>query len=307
VTVEAPVRRVIDRRGELAGSALAALMGVLFSFVVIFGKSLLVPGKEPFAVLALRYGMTALGLAVLLVATKRPLVPAPGERLGMLLAGVLGYGTESAFYFAALGHGSAATVTLLFYTYPVIVMVATIAMDRRVPANTLIFALALAVGGSVIVAVGGSGVEVETAGIVLALCSATAYSGYLIGADRVLRRTDPMTAAMWLAAGAAVSTSLFAAAFGRNVVPHGADWWKVVAMAAFTIGAFTAMLASLQRVGAVRNAIISVIEPVAVALLAWLFLSEPITWTTGFGGAMILAAAILATLVRTTRMREPNL
>ena len=307
MTIEAPIGRATDRRGELAGSALAALMGVLFSFVVIFGKSLLAPGKEPFAVLAIRYGASALGLAVLLIATKRPLLPAPGEWLGMFLAGVLGYGTESAFYFAALGHGNAAAVTLLFYTYPVIVMVATIAMDRRTPAKTLVFALALAVGGSAIVAVGGSGVEIETAGIVLALCSATAYSSYLIGADRVLRRTDPMTAAMWLAAGAAVSTSMFAVVFGRNVIPHGGDWWKVVGMAAFTIGAFTAMLGSLQRVGAVRNAIISVIEPVAVALLAWLFLSEPITWTTGVGGGMILAAAILATLVRTTRITEPNL
>jgi len=307
VTVEAPVRRATDRRGELAGSALAALMGVLFSFVVIFGKGLLEPGKEPFAVLALRYAATALGLAALLVATGRPLLPERGERAGVILAGVLGYGTESAFYFAALGHGSAAAITLLFYTYPVIVMVVTIAMDRRIPAGALIVALALAVGGSAIVAVGGTGVEVQTAGIVLALCSATAYSSYLMATDRILRGTDPMTAAMWLAAGAALSTSTFAWAFGHNVIPRGGDWWKVMGMALFTIGAFIAMLASLQRVGAVRNAIIGVIEPVAVALLAWLFLSERITWTTGLGGAMILAAAVLATIVRTTRVQEPNL
>jgi drug/metabolite transporter (DMT)-like permease len=281
-------------------------MGVLFSFVVIFGKSLLVPGKEPFAILALRYVGTALGLAVLLVVTGRQLLPEPGERLGLILAGTLGYGTESAFYFAALGHGNAAAVTLLFYTYPVIVMLATIAMDRRVPARVLVAALVLAVGGSAIVALGGSGVEIQTAGIVLALCSATAYSSYLIATDRLLRRTNPMTAAMWLAAGAGTSNVVFAAVFGHNVVPHGGDWWKVLGMAAFTVGAFIAMLASLQRVGAVRNAIIGVIEPVTVALLAWLFLSESITLTTALGGALILSGAVIATLVRTTRVQEPN-
>jgi drug/metabolite transporter (DMT)-like permease len=66
------------------------------------------------------------------------------------------------------------------------------------------------------------------------------------------------------------------------------------------------MLASLQRIGAVRNGIIGVIEPLMVAILAWLFLSEPITWSTGLGGALILGGAVLATLLRSRGIREPD-
>ncbi|HEV8563531.1 MAG TPA: DMT family transporter [Actinomycetota bacterium] len=300
-------RRAADRRGELIGSAFAVLMGAQFSFVVILGKDVLVGSGHPFVLLTARFAGTAVALAILAVATGRPLVPEPGERRGIALAGLLGYGTEAAFYFAALGHGNAGAVTLLFYTYPVIVMLASIAMDRRIPAGRLVTALVLAVGGSAIVVIGGSGLEIETAGIVLALCSATAYSAYLIGADRVIKRSNPMTAALWLAGGAALANAVFAIGFGDNVVPRGADWWQVAGMSAFTLGAFVAMLASLQRIGAVRNGIIGVIEPLTVAILAWIFLAEPISLSTGFGGTLILAGAVLATLVRTRRIREPDL
>jgi drug/metabolite transporter (DMT)-like permease len=288
------------------GSALAVVMGVQFSFVVILGKDLLDGSRYPFVLLALRFGGTAAALAALTALTGRPLLPEHGERRGVLLAGTLGYGTEAAFYFAALGHGNAGAVTLLFYTYPVMVMLATIAMDRRAPAGRLLAALLLAVGGSAVVVIGGSGVEIEPIGIVLAICCATAYSGYLIGADRVLKRTNPMTAALWLAVGAALANVVFALTFGDNMVPAGTQWLNVAGMSVFTVCAFVAMLASLQRIGAVRNGIIGVIEPLTVALLAWVFLSEPISWSTATGGVLILAGAVLAMLVRTTRVRGPD-
>ena len=56
-----------------------------------------------------------------------------------------------------------------------------------------------------------------------------------------------------------------------------------------------------------RNGIIGVIEPLTVAILAWFFLSEPITWSTGVGGILILGGAVIAMLVRTTRVREPDI
>jgi drug/metabolite transporter (DMT)-like permease len=177
MSAEAPdTRRATTRRDELAGAGLTVAMAVLFSCVVIFGKAIL-DGKLPFVILSVRFSGTAMVLGLLVRATGRALAPEPGERLGLVLAGIFGYGTESALYFSALNHGGAAAVTLLFYTYPVIVMLVSIAIERRAPAGLLIVALGLAVAGSAIVVVGGSGVDIEPVGIVLALGCATAYSG----------------------------------------------------------------------------------------------------------------------------------
>jgi DME family drug/metabolite transporter len=299
------VRRAVDRRGELIGSALCALMAVLFAAVVIFGKQVQAD-RLPFIFLAIRFAGQSVLLLGLVALTGRPLLPEPGERLPLAVAGTIGYGTESALYFTALNHGSAAAITLLFYTYPIWVMLATIVMDRTAPPHGLFAALGFALLGSAMVVLGGGDAQVETIGIVLALCTSFAYSAYLLLTDRTVKRTDPLTAAAWLGAGAATANIVYAVAFGAVVAPEAGSWWRLVAMAVFSAGAFAAMLAGLQRVGAVRNAIIGVMEPLTVAILAAVFLAEPLTVTVVVGGTLILGGAVIASLVRTTRIAEPN-
>jgi drug/metabolite transporter (DMT)-like permease len=298
-------RRARTPREELLGSALSALMALQFGFVVLFGKEV-AAGDLPFPMLAIRFAGQSVLLFAVIVLIRRPLVPTPGERLPLILAATIGYGTEAALFFSALNHGKAGAVTLLFYLYPVWVMLATIALDRRSPGRGLWLALVLALGGSAIVIVGGGEVEVAPLGIVLALATSVAYTAYLITVDRTVRRTDALTAAAWLGAGAATSNVVFAIAFNARELPDASSWPFLVGMAVFSAGAFAAMLGGLQRVGAVRNAIIGVMEPLAVAVLAAIFLEEPITAPTAIGGVLILGGAIVATLVRTTTVREPD-
>jgi drug/metabolite transporter (DMT)-like permease len=141
---------------------------------------------------------------------------------------------------------------------------------------------------------------------VLALCTSVAYTAYLIGTDRHVKVSDPLTAAAWLGIGAATANVVYAVAFGAVVFPTASSAWRLVAMMIFSAGAFAAMLAGLQRVGAVRNAIIGVMEPLTVAILAYFFLDEPITAPIAVGGTLILVGAVIASVIRTTRTAEPN-
>jgi len=292
-------RRATDRRGELTGSGLSALMAVLFAFVVILGKQVQ-DGGLPFVMLALRFAGQSLLLIGLLAVTGRKLLPAKGERLALALAGTIGYGSEAALYFSALNHGSAAAVTLLFYTYPVWVMLLTIGLDRKAPPGWLFAALGLALLGSAIVVLGGGSADITTLGIVLALATSFAYTGYLVSTDRHVKRTEPLTAAAWLGVGAATANVVYGAAFGALQPPAAGTTWRLVAMMVFSAGAFAAMLGGLQRVGAVRNAIIGVLEPLTVAVLAFFLLDEPITAAVAIGGTLILGGAVIASLIRTS-------
>jgi drug/metabolite transporter (DMT)-like permease len=291
----------------LVGAALAVAMSVLFACVVIVGKGLL-HGEPPFTLLFLRFGLTAGLVAVVVMASGQPLVPERGERLGLALAGLLGYGTESALYWAALNHGSAASVTLLFYLYPVWVMLAASMLERRLPARVIVLAVGMALAGGAVVIIGGSGIDIEPAGIALALGCSIAYTAYLVATDRIAVRTTPMTTGLWVAAGASVANLTYALATRSWTLPTGdLAALRVLAMAAFTAGAFVCMMASLRRIGAVRNGIIGVIEPLTVAVLAALFLSEPITSPVVVGGALILGAGVLATVTGRPRTREPDI
>jgi drug/metabolite transporter (DMT)-like permease len=77
-------------------------------------------------------------------------------------------------------------------------------------------------------------------------------------------------------------------------------------MGAFTAAAFVCLVASLQRIGAVRNGIIGVLEPLTVAVLAALFLDQPITASVVIGGVLILGAGVLATVTGRPHIREPD-
>ena len=299
-----PSRRAKDPRGELVGSLASVAMAVLFAFVVILGKQV-EAGNLPFVMLAIRFGGQSVLLFCVLLALRRPLLPAKGERLALAIAGTIGYGSEAALYFSALNHGSTAAITLLFYTYPVWVMLVTIGLDRKAPPRVLFVALALAIVGSAFVVLGGGSAQVEMIGIVLALCTAFTYTAYLVGTDRNVRTTDPLTAATWLGVGAAVANVVYALAFQAVHVPPADQWWRLVGMMIFSAGAFVAMLAGLQLVGAVRNAIIGVMEPLTVAVLAFAFLGEPITSSIVIGGSLILGGAVIAMLIRTTTTAEP--
>ena len=301
---EVTSRRAVDPRGELAGSLSSVAMAVLFAAVVIFGKQV-EAGNLPFVMLAMRFGGQSVLLVGALLLFRRPMLPEKGERLALVLAGTIGYGSEAAFYFSALNHGNTAAITLLFYTYPVWVMLATIGLDRKAPPRALFVALFLALAGSGLVVLGGGKAQVQTLGIVLAICTSLAYTAYLVGTDRNVKRTDPLTAAAWLGIGAAVANVVYAFAFDAVVFPAASDWWRLVGMAVFSAGAFAAMLAGLQLVGAVRNAIIGVMEPLTVAILAFLFLNEPVTAAVVIGGSLILGGAVLAMLIRTTKGAEP--
>ena len=284
---------------------MSVAMAMLFAGVVILGSKVQ-QGGPPFVTLAIRFGGQSVLLLGLALAMRRPGLPAPGERVPLALAGMLGYGTEAALYFSALNHGSAAAITLLFYTYPVWVMLVTIALDRRAPSKPLFAALALAIAGSAIVVLGGGRAQVQPLGIVLALATSLAYTAYLVGTDRHVRRTDPVTAAGWLGAGAATSNVVFALVAGSFAVPAGATPGRLIAIVLVSAGAFASMLAGLQRVGAVRNAIIGVMEPLTVAVLAAIFLGQPVTAIVVTGGVLILVGAAIASVVRTTRTVEPN-
>jgi drug/metabolite transporter (DMT)-like permease len=279
-------------------------MAVLFAAVVIFGKQV-EAGNLPFVMLAIRFGGQSVLLLCALLVFRRPLLPDKGERLPLALAGTIGYGSEAAFYFSALNHGNTAAITLLFYTYPVWVMLLTIGLDRKAPPRALFVALALALAGSGFVVLGGGSAEIEAIGIFLALCTALTYTAYLVGTDRNVKTTDPLTAATWLGVGAALANVVYSVAFNAVVFPAASDWWRLLGMIVFSAGAFVAMLAGLQLVGAVRNAIIGVLEPLTVAVLAYLFLDEPVTAAVIIGGVLILGGAVLAMLIRTTKTAEP--
>ncbi|HXF72426.1 MAG TPA: DMT family transporter, partial [Actinomycetota bacterium] len=226
----APARAAAGR-SELLGGGLIALASAQFGVVVVLGKTVLEGGLEPHALLGVRFGVAAVVLAAIAGLLGRPLLAARGERLRLAVLGSAGYGLEAWFFFAGLRHGTAAATTLLFFTYPVCVAVGSWLLGRGAPGTVLALSLVAAVAGAGVVVGTSGGIVVEPVGAALALAAAVTFSGYLLGAEAILRRTDALTGAVWTSAFASLALLASSIGSGTAVLPdRAADAWRIAGM-----------------------------------------------------------------------------
>jgi drug/metabolite transporter (DMT)-like permease len=286
-------------RRDVTGGVLTATAAVLFGTIVTIGRSEGIRDVPVSALLAIRFATAAALLALVLAATGQPIRPARGEWWRLLLLGALGYAVEAAFFFLALGRGTAATVTLLFYTYPVCVAVLSAAFGMGLPGLLVGGSLVAAVVGSGVVVASSGGLDITTLGIVFALTSAVTISFFLIGMETLVRRTSPLLSSMWIALAASSGHAVLTVVSGTSRLP---DWPEeglpIVAMGVLTAGAFSLLFLGVRRLGAVRASIISSLEPVAAAILALGFLGELLRPGVLLGGLLILGGAVAASLAR---------
>lgn len=292
-------------RNDLLGGLSAAASAILFGSIIIWGRFVLERGVPVETMLSIRFALGALLLLVAALLSRQTVIAARGERWRLIVLAVFGYAIEATLFFTATQHGTVATVTLLFFLYPVFVTVWAWALGGRLPARLTVVALTCAVAGAVIVVGTGTGLEIDGIGVLLAFATAATYSLYLTGADLWIQRTAAITSAMWISAGASIGLFVYANIVGHWEVPSGlAEWGPLVGMGLASAGAFFFLMEALGRIGAVRTAIVSAMEPLAAAVLGFIFLDESVTFGVAAGGILILAGAIIASLARTPMPQE---
>ncbi|MBI4729008.1 MAG: DMT family transporter [Acidobacteria bacterium] len=274
------------------GAALAAAGALSFGTTVALSRALARAGLPPSGVLGIRFGVAAILLWVLLAAARRPLAPAPGERLAAFALGAVLYAVEATFFYLALRRGSAAAVALLFYSYPAMVTVAEAIAGARGIGRRTIGALALSTLGAALVVGPGDRLAISGAGVGFAMAAALTFAVYLMAGARLTARSDPRASAAMVAAGTAASNLVWAALVSRAGVPLR-FLPLVVANGLATAAAFALVFAALRRLRAADTSVILTLEALWAGLMAWIFLGEAVGPLQAAGGAAILSAAVL--------------
>jgi drug/metabolite transporter (DMT)-like permease len=269
---------------------LGAAGALAYAITVVIGRDLAQEGFGAPTVLGIRFSVAGLIVLAVLALLRRSLLPAPGERVAAFLLGAVGYMVESTFFYMGLERGSAGAVALLFYAYPAMVGLTEIATGRRPPSRLLLGALALSAAGTVLVVAAGEDVTITAAGAAFSLLAAACFAVYLMVSHTVMRRTDSLTTAGWVAAGAGLSL-LARAAPGDDLLP-------MLANGGATAVAFTCMFAALRRLGPGPTAIVLTLEAVFAVVLAGIFLDEALRSLQLVGGVAILAATAIVALRR---------
>ncbi|MGW4153924.1 DMT family transporter [Micromonospora chersina] len=294
------------------GPALCLVSAACFGAMAIFGKFAYDAGVSPAALLLVRFGLAAALLGVVLLLRPGLRRAEPGEHravpTGRMLAtaialGAVGYAAQAGLFFSALRLMDASLLSLILYTYPVLVTVAAVLLgrDRLTPGRTA--ALLAASAGTLLVLLGAGGVSFHPVGALLAFGAAVTYTVYILVADTVVHRLPPVVLSALVMTGAAGTLGLGAALTGGvdlDFRPPGWFWLACIAVVS-TVLAMLTFFAGLRRTGPSTAAILSTFEPVVTTALAALTLGESLTPVQLAGGVLVLSS-VAVLQVRPTRL-----
>lgn len=205
--------------------------------------------------------------------------------------------------FAAYGAMAVAPVVAVYFSYPLLVAGASIVLGRERLTPLRAVALTVALGGLIVVVLGGDGgaATVSIAGVALATFAAACQATYLVVSRSGFTTVPSQQATAVILAGAAVLLWLVAGPT-ELLSGHGGDWlddpaaWAAIAVGG-VLGAALAkvwLLRGVRRVGGTRTAVLMLIEPITGVLLAAILLGQGLAGAQLLGGLAVLAGAMLA-------------
>ena len=211
-------RKARIRRMPVVGALLCLASAAAFGAMGIFGKLAYTEGATVGTLLTTRFVLAAalLWLFVACAGHAHEMRALARRDVGAALAlGAVGYGGQAGGYFAALERLDAALLSLLVYTFPVIVTVTAIALGRE-PASRRT-ALALTSIGLVLVLASAAAGALDPASTILGLATAVVYSAYVVTSEGVAERLGPVVLSTLVCTGAAITLTL-----GRAQLAGGA-------------------------------------------------------------------------------------
>lgn len=287
-------------RWNVAVAALAASWGLIAVIVreVDLDAQVLAFYRLAFAALTLlAAGVVLRRLAVLRLDRDRLRVAG----LGVLLAG------HWFVYFAAIKLSSVAVAVLMVYTAPILIALLAPLVLPEARSRVGLVALVPAAAGLVLVALGGEGgAHVRPLALAAGLAAAISYALLVVFTKQVAMRVPVLAVTFWIYSIASVAIAPLLLAASR-VLPTANELPALAALGVvFTALSGYVYISLLRRVTAQAVGILSYIEPVSAALLAWALLEESLTWQIAVGGALVIAAGLLVVFLEPADAPVPD-
>lgn len=296
-TGTAPIGAAQVSTAHATGTALTLLAALGFAAVSTFTSVAIAHGTSLPNVLAWRYVLASVVLAGFVGTRKYPRMPSR-ELLQFIVIGGGGQALFVGLALSSIRYITVATLAFLFYTYPAWVTVVQAVRGAEPLTLRRAAALALSFAGTVLVA------GVPTApgahagywtGVGLALAAAMIYGGY-IPTMLHLQKKHPVPVTSALAKIGSAACFLVWSVSDRSFDFHLAApaWTAIIALAVVsTVLPSVFFLMGLIRLGPVRTAIVSTVEPFLTAIIGAVVLAQPMSPRAFAGGAMIVVAVVL--------------
>ena len=301
-------------RRPAVGYAMVIAAALLFALNGTVSKVVLQSGISSLELTQVRATGAFLGFALVLAIARRETLRLRRRELPYLIAfGIAGVALVQWLYFVSIERLPIGIALLIEYIAPILIAIWAWAVFKEPIRRRIWAALVLAlVGLSLVVEVWG-GLALDGIGVAAALAAAVAYTIYVLMAEHAVRWRDPASLTAY--------GFLFAALFWAAVQPlwhfpagrlddnvsllghldrFSLPVWLLMlyVVVAGTMVTFLLVAAALRHISATRVGIVAMLEPVAASGVAFLWLGESFGAAQLVGGAIVLAAILLAQTAR---------
>lgn len=273
----------------------AALISAFFlGLAPVFGKAAMGGADKfsPFAVVALRTGMAAVLLLLIMAIFRRQfLYIYPAGLLGCAIAGSIN-GIGSLFYYVGLSRLNASVAQVLYALYPFFVAI-WLRLDHQPTSRLTTVRIVLACFSAILLTWAGAG-SIDLVGVVFMLISAALYAFHIPINQRVLYDIPAPTVTMY--------TLLFMSAivvpayliFDRSLpLGDNTPWLPVLGLTAVTFFSRLTLFLGVKHIGGMQTALLGLGELLVAVLFSHLWLGERLSifqWVgmAGLGVSLLL-------------------
>jgi len=288
------------------GVMMVLLSAVLFGLLTTLARVAYDGGSNAITVALMRSGFAVAAGFMLCFFLKRDW-RVQRQGIPVLFWVAVGQTGMSVFYLGAVQYISVSLGAILFYTYPILVLIIEAIIRHEVPGRVRVMVFLAAFGGLVL-ALGPSLDTMDWRGIAFAV-GASASATLLFFSTRHARHTVNETALLIWGSGLGIPIMFAVAPFmGGLALPEtNTGWVGLWSTCFFFAAAFLAYAIGLRHIAPSRAAMYFNLEPVVSVVAAGVLLSEMLMPTQGAGALLVLAALILsAWRERHLRPRKTN-
>ena len=271
-------------RWNVAVAALAASWGLI---AVIVRKVDL--DAQVLVFYRLSLAAIALGLAAL-VLRRVAMLAIDRHRVWVAVIGIT-LAAHWFLYFVTIKLSSVAVAVLMAYLAPIAIAVIAPLVLPEARSRVAIAALVPAAAGIALVALGGEeGGAVRPLALVTGLMTAATYAALVLMTKRIVPDVPVLALSFWNYAIASLAVAPLLVTADR-ILPAPSELPAVLVLGVvFTAVNGYLYISLLRHVTAQAIGILSYIEPVSAALMAWAFVGEALTWQIVVGGALVILA-----------------
>jgi len=282
-----------DKTGYLfvvAAALLWAISGTASKFIFSNGIS-------PIELVQFRSAGSAVLLVFVIEVQKSFLLKIAPKNIGYFaLLGALLAVTQFTYLFA-ISKTLVAVAILLQYQAPLVVALYTLVVLREKLAIATVIAIICSLLGCYLV-VGAYSLNIlsmSKAGIISGLCSAVTFALYTIASESGMRTYSPWTVLFYAFTVAAIILNIIYPPFHALGRSHTLEtWWWIFFVTLFgTILPFAFYNLGIQRIRPTHASIAATLEPIAAAIISYVFLGEVLELWQIIGVILVITAIII--------------